>query len=144
MPNVSRLIAPKRILRYIRCVVPDSFKGATDKDEIQVTGYVFRVCAGPGHKLFTDVGRQRVQLLIAGFERPRERAIAFGKGSNAIAKNCERHPIRRLEQSDFAQQRPGTQTFRSSANGNRLVIDPLQVCADFIADTTCLRSEATG
>jgi ATP-dependent DNA ligase len=32
------------ILTNICCMVADPLKGATDKDEIQVTGHVFRIC----------------------------------------------------------------------------------------------------
>jgi len=116
--NVGGLIAPKRILGNVCCMVPDSLKGATDEDEVQVTGHIFRVCSGPGHRLFTDIGRERVQLLIAGLERLCQSAIAFGKGSDAIAKDCQCLPIGRFKQRHFAYQRPEIQTLRSSGNGN--------------------------
>jgi hypothetical protein len=87
MPNVSSLIAPKRILADIGGMVANPLKGAPDEDEIQITGYVFRVCGGPGNKPFADIGRQSVQFLIASFQRLRERAISLSKSPNAIAKN---------------------------------------------------------
>ena len=87
MPNVCRLIAPERILGNIGGMVPDSLEGATDKDEIQITGYVFRISGGSGHELFTDIGRQKVQFLIVGFQRLCERAISLSKSPDAIAKN---------------------------------------------------------
>jgi hypothetical protein len=87
MPNIRGLIAPKRILGNIGCMVPDSLEGATDKNEIQITGHILRVRGSPDYQPFTDIGRDRVQLLIAGFEGPRERAISFCKSPYAIAKN---------------------------------------------------------
>jgi hypothetical protein len=60
MPNVGGLIPPKGILGNICCMVPDPFKGATDEDEIHVTGHIFRVCSSSGHQLFTDISRERV------------------------------------------------------------------------------------
>jgi hypothetical protein len=87
MPNVGSLIPPERILSNICCMVADSLKGAADKDEFQVTWHVFRIYSSSRHKLFTDVGRERVQLLVTEFEGLRERAIAFRKGSYAIAED---------------------------------------------------------
>ena len=87
MPDVCRLVAPKRILGNIGCVVSDSFKSATDKDEIQIAGHVFRIRGSPGHKLFTNIGRHSVHFLIAGFQRLGERAIPLGKSPNAVSKN---------------------------------------------------------
>ena len=50
--NVGGLIAPKRILGNVCCMVPDSLKGATDEDEVQVTGHIFRVLQWPGPQAF--------------------------------------------------------------------------------------------
>src|ERR1700722_3872144 len=130
MPNVGGLIPPERVLGNVCRMVPDSLEGPTDEDEVQVTGHIFRVCSSSSDQLFTDISRERVQLLIAEFERLGERAVAFGKGSHAIAKNRQCLPISRFKQRNFTYQPPEVQPLRSSGNGNRLVTDTLQICAD--------------
>ena len=144
MPDVCRLVAPERIFGNICGMVPDSLEGATDKDEIQITGYVFRVCGGPDHELFTNIGRQNIQFLIAGFQRLCERAISLGKSPNAITKN--RYASRYAgssEATSLSKERPFRRfALRAmvtdwSATLSRFVLT-------FIADTTSLISEATG
>jgi hypothetical protein len=54
MPNVFSLIAPKRTLCDVCCLVPDSLQGATNDDEIEITANGFRALGGPGYESFAN------------------------------------------------------------------------------------------
>jgi len=55
MANVSGLVAPESIFGDVRGMITDTFKGASNKDEIHVTRHELRVRAGSLHELFTEV-----------------------------------------------------------------------------------------
>jgi TrwC relaxase len=64
VPDVCCLIVPERILGNISGMVSDSLKSATNKDQIQITRYVFRVCASSSHELFTDLRRNDSRVAL--------------------------------------------------------------------------------
>jgi hypothetical protein len=57
MANVYGLIAPKRILGDVRCVVPNSLKGAINKYEVQVIRHQLRVHGRALDELFAEIAR---------------------------------------------------------------------------------------
>src|SRR3981081_3870166 len=111
-------------------MISNSLQGASNKDEIQVTGHEFRVRGSPGNELFAELTRQGVQLFVPQFECSREIEIALCKSSHAITKNRYRHPISRLQQGDFAHRRSAVQTLRPSRDGGGLVSNTFQICTD--------------
>ena len=55
MTNVGGLVAPERILRDIRRMIPDPLKGASNEDKVHVTWHEVRVQGGSLNELLIDV-----------------------------------------------------------------------------------------
>jgi hypothetical protein len=57
MADIRCLIAPERILSDVCGVIPDSFQGATHKNQVQVTLHEFRVRSRSDCQSLTETGR---------------------------------------------------------------------------------------
>ncbi len=55
MANVRALVAPKRILSDIRSMIPDSLKGASNEDKVNVAWHQLRVPGSSLNELVIDI-----------------------------------------------------------------------------------------